>query len=244
MSINLSKQKNTTNDNSSIVLDETPGKSLSSLMEMNDNESKSINYSPEETSFKKSKTSFNPLSYISFSQSNNLTTYIQYGIIVIIISLLGLNVFGVIGNITEQVTEIIRPLASYFGYNLGETIKTTVTTSASGTKGIIDASTGTIVGGVDVLEKGLNYKNRQNRNKMDNSFLDQSVPNITKPEEIPEPDESGSRTQKKFNKKSGYCYIGEDRGFRNCIEVGENDVCMSGDIFPSQEICINPNLRE
>jgi hypothetical protein len=44
--------------------------------------------------------------------------------------------------------------------------------------------------------------------------------------------------------KAGFCYIGEDRGVRSCIDVGEGDVCMSGDIFPSQAICINPNLRE
>jgi len=37
--------------------------------------------------------------------------------------------------------------------------------------------------------------------------------------------------------------VGEDRGFRTCAEVGVNDECMSGDIFPSQELCINPNLR-
>jgi hypothetical protein len=43
--------------------------------------------------------------------------------------------------------------------------------------------------------------------------------------------------------KSGWCYIGEDRGFRTCSQVGVNDVCMSGDIFPSNELCINPSLR-
>ena len=43
--------------------------------------------------------------------------------------------------------------------------------------------------------------------------------------------------------KSGWCYIGEDRGFRTCAQVGADDTCLSGDIFPSQEICINPNLR-
>ena len=43
--------------------------------------------------------------------------------------------------------------------------------------------------------------------------------------------------------KAGWCYIGEDRGFRTCAQVGVNDKCMSGEIFPSQEICINPNLR-
>ena len=62
---------------------------------------------------------------------------------------------------------------------------------------------------------------------------------------IPEPDDSGSLTQQSRSPpKSGYCYIGEDRGFRSCIKVGEGDKCMSGDIFPSKEICINPNLRE
>jgi len=59
-----------------------------------------------------------------------------------------------------------------------------------------------------------------------------------------EADDSYSSIQaSKTAGKSGWCYIGEDRGFRTCIEVGDNDQCMSGDIFPSQEICVNPNLR-
>ena len=50
--------------------------------------------------------------------------------------------------------------------------------------------------------------------------------------------------QSKPAKEAGFCYIGEDRGFRSCIKVTDKDVCMSGDIFPSQEICVNPSLRE
>jgi hypothetical protein len=57
-----------------------------------------------------------------------------------------------------------------------------------------------------------------------------------------EADDSSSTIQQ-GGSKSGWCYIGEDRGFRTCAQVGVNDTCMSGDIFPSQEICINPNLR-
>ena len=60
---------------------------------------------------------------------------------------------------------------------------------------------------------------------------------------IPEADDSTSTVQKPAS-KSGFCYIGEDRGFRSCIEVGEGETCMSGDIFPTEAICINPNLRE
>jgi len=67
--------------------------------------------------------------------------------------------------------------------------------------------------------------------------------NVYVPEPIP--DEAGSRTQStKATSKAGFCYIGEDRGFRSCIKVGEGDKCMSGDIFPTEAICINPNLRE
>lgn len=43
--------------------------------------------------------------------------------------------------------------------------------------------------------------------------------------------------------KSGWCYVGEQQDFRSCIEVGEFDKCISGNIFPSHEICVNPNLR-
>jgi len=44
--------------------------------------------------------------------------------------------------------------------------------------------------------------------------------------------------------KSAWCYVGEDRGFRSCAQVGANEQCMSGDIFPTNELCINPNLRQ
>jgi hypothetical protein len=43
--------------------------------------------------------------------------------------------------------------------------------------------------------------------------------------------------------KSGYCYVGEDSGFRSCIEVGESTKCMSGEIFPTMDVCVNPLLR-
>lgn len=41
----------------------------------------------------------------------------------------------------------------------------------------------------------------------------------------------------------GFCYIGYDDGQRECVDVYQGDVCMSGEIFPSLDICINPKLR-
>ena len=58
-----------------------------------------------------------------------------------------------------------------------------------------------------------------------------------------EADTASSTIQSGGSGKAGWCYIGDDDGYRTCAQVGVNDTCMSGNIFPSQEICINPNLR-
>lgn len=55
-------------------------------------------------------------------------------------------------------------------------------------------------------------------------------------------DIASSSTQIGFTKDK-HCYIGTDRGFRSCIEIGDADKCMSGDIFPTHDKCINPSLR-
>lgn len=64
---------------------------------------------------------------------------------------------------------------------------------------------------------------------------------IDKKPDFLQPDDTSSSIQ--LPKKSGYCFIGEDRGFRTCMFVGPRDECLSDDIFPSMEICINPKLR-
>lgn len=59
---------------------------------------------------------------------------------------------------------------------------------------------------------------------------------------IPSPDLSSESDIQKA-KKSGYCFIGEDETGRKCISINASDKCMSGEIYPSMNICINPNLR-
>ena len=43
--------------------------------------------------------------------------------------------------------------------------------------------------------------------------------------------------------KKGWCFIGAEKENRTCAEIGINDVCMSGDIYPTKDVCINPRLR-
>jgi hypothetical protein len=104
--------------------------------------------------------------------------------------------------------------------------------SAQGTKSAVDIAAGAATSGIDVLQKTIDPSS--------NAGLNRALSHAKK--QPPLPDDATSRTQR--TGKSGYCYIGEDRGFRSCIKVGENDTCMSGDIFPTHAICVNPRLRQ
>lgn len=57
-------------------------------------------------------------------------------------------------------------------------------------------------------------------------------------EVIPDADESRSKSG-----KSGWCFIGAEGLARTCAEIGVNDMCMSGEIYPTKDVCINPKLR-
>lgn len=186
----------------------------------------------------------------SWMSNLNWGSIIRYSLIVLILAFLGINLFAYLGKITEETAGFLKPILRFLGYGVATSIKQTVEVSAEGAKGLVDVAAGTITSGVNLLEKGIDSKG-QLRNKIDDTSLIDDVLSKTqikksqKMNDEPLPDDAGSRTQtNRSTGKSGFCYIGEDRGFRSCIKVGEADMCMSGDIFPSQEICINPNLRE
>jgi hypothetical protein len=45
------------------------------------------------------------------------------------------------------------------------------------------------------------------------------------------------------SKGNEFCYIGYDNGQRECTNVFDGDICMSGQLFPTMDVCINPHLR-
>ena len=55
--------------------------------------------------------------------------------------------------------------------------------------------------------------------------------------------EVSSYSKEQNVKENGFCYVGYDNGQRECVDVYAGDICMSGEIFPSLDICINPRLR-
>jgi hypothetical protein len=179
----------------------------------------------------------NVSSVSSVSSSSDSSNYLLYFLLVAILLLLGFNLFNYLGEGAESLKDLFSPILGFFGYSVGETAKKTISESQKGTKFAVDIIGDSVKDAIDVSEQILdpNFKSLKRDININNK----------KPNKFPEPDDSGSLLQKsKPKSKSGFCYIGEDRGFRSCISVDKSELCMSGEIFPSKQICINPSLRE
>lgn len=173
---------------------------------------------------------------------------IRYGLIVIILAFLGFNIFAALSKATDTTTGFLKPVLAALGYGVGETVKQTTDVAAEGAKTVVDVAAGTVDDAVTLMEKSVGVKGVEfNRVDKDNISTSDALASATSKLKKSEPkaDESGSSTQQgRALPKSGYCYIGEDRGFRSCIKVNEGDMCMSGEIFPTKDVCVNPSLRE
>lgn len=198
--------------------------------------------------------------------TNGKSSYIRIGLIVTILLFLGVNIFSYLGNFLQHIKEFFAPffknILESLGYVVTESTKDVTMLTAEGAKLGIDVAAGTIESGIDVIQGQLDIENPNKYREQQQSGQSQSGQQqsqspfkelsaslssaLADAEEKAEPlpDDAMSSTQRSSSGKAGYCYIGEDRGFRSCIQVKEGDTCMSGEIFPSNAICVNPSLRE
>ena len=169
--------------------------------------------------------------------------------------------------------KIFGPILKFFGYSSLETSKQIIDTSATGTKAGVDIVANTATDTIDNIQQSplatsaistgvsiprgqtasssfpqsLNQNVNQNVNVTQNQNLNQERDSLSRALDNAKqsgnvaPDDSRSSIQ--TTGKSGFCYIGEEQGIRSCSEIGVNDTCMSGNVFPNLEICMNPNLR-
>ena len=190
---------------------------------------------------------------LSSDSSSTTSLLVRATLILLLLALIGFNVFTYLDDITAWFSETFgapfRSVARFLGYAAADTAHATVDVTAQGTKAAVDIAAGAATSGIDVLQQTIDQKGqdqtqdqeqRNNQDMSSNAGLQRALSHAKK--QPPQPDDATSRTQR--NGKSGYCYIGEDRGFRSCIKVGEEDTCMSGDIFPTHAICVNPRLRK
>jgi hypothetical protein len=215
----------------------------------------SANNNISETVLQSSETAF-PSSTFSSSDDNgffdslkniNVTTWI---VIILILAFLGFNIFAYLAKGTQDLTNFFTPLLSKIFGTTVAVVGQSVDVSAEGAKIVVGETADVIDSGLTAIQditpnvapssvKGQPV-NQQRVDITQQSTLNRAL-NTAQSQQPPQQDYEAHDAASSM--KSGWCYIGEDRGFRSCAQVGDNDKCMSGDIFPTQEVCVNPNLR-
>jgi hypothetical protein len=212
--------------------------------------------------------SSNSSSFMGYFYNISWQTWI---VIILILALLGINIFAYLARGTQETAllfnQIFGPILNFFNYNALETSKQIIDTSATGAKSGVDIVSNTATNTIDTIQQtavatsgvsiprgqtssssfpqslnqNVNINQNQNQNlNQEQDSLSRALDNAKQSGNVA-PDESRSSIQ--TTGKSGWCYIGEEKGNRVCSEIGVNDGCMSGNIFPNQAICMNPNLR-
>ena len=174
--------------------------------------------------------------------------------------------------ISDFFAPIINKITSIFGGVTGQVVsvsaegsKALVSTAAQGTQSAVGATADVVNAGLSGVQQASQAQppsqqtqtslksqpvNTQQVDIMQANTLNRALNTSTSQkqqangEDYQADDSTSSIQMSSTTGKAGWCYIGEERGFRTCAEVGVNDTCMSGNIFPSQQICVNPNLRQ
>lgn len=194
-------------------------------------------------------------------------------IVILLLAFLGFNIFIYLADITQTIVDILNPLLGNIFKTTAVVTGETVDVAAEGAKVVVGGTRLVVDKTADAIETGLtaiqditpNIPSKDITPNVAGSRIkgepvnqtqgdmysqgDQSTLNKTlnkrqiqqSPNEIYQAHEAPTSVHSAG--KAGWCFIGEDRGFRSCAPVGVSDMCMSGDIFPSHEICMNPNLR-
>ena len=186
--------------------------------------------------------------------------------ITLLLAYLGFNIFNYLAKGAQTTNEVLSPFWAYIMsfFNYGPTITSpdhnedqseTGYDNDTGVANGDGSSTGQQDGGnptpavntqpssASISKMSPESANQQGPDNAQNTALNRAL-NISKQQELSKQDyvanDSYDSTQQG---KAGWCYIGSEQGYRSCSQVGEADTCMSGNIFPTQDICVNPSLR-
>jgi DNA-directed RNA polymerase subunit E'/Rpb7 len=201
-------------------------------------------------------------SFFDWIKEISLTTWL---LVILILAFLGFNIFVYLAKGTQEFNSFFAPIIQKVFSIFGAVTGQVVDISAEGAKAVVNTSANVVTTGLTGVQnitpsKQVQPKTSQTTTKgqeIKTTFpqgdvaqantVNKAINSSTAQKqqvngEDYQADESTSSIQNGAS-KAGWCYIGEDRGFRSCAEVGVNDTCMSGDIFPTSQVCVNPSLR-
>ena len=200
-------------------------------MDITNNLSQSILQSSE-ASVVPSYTTSNDTGFFNSLKNINVTTWI---LIILILAFLGFNIFVYLAKGTQNITNFFAPLLEkIFGTSIATTGQVVYVTSLTDVQNVTPNLAKSTIPLQPVNQPQIDTIQQSSLNKALNTSQEQQP--------MYQSDSASSSIQS--GGKAGWCYIGEDRSFRTCAEIGVNDSCMSGEIFPTHEICMNPNLRK
>jgi hypothetical protein len=164
-------------------------------------------------------------------------------IILLILSFLGINLLNIFGDFVQTIINIFGPLfsqiLSVFGYTTGTIINKSADIVSDTAKLGIDVAEGSIQSVGDLLKNASQPNVDPNSRRQLDQTLNTSKFKLAKSE----PDNSASPIQKPISSnKVGWCLVGEYEGKRGCVEVSDQHKCLSGQIFPDKQMCLNPTL--
>ena len=161
----------------------------------------------------------------------------------LILTFLGINLFTLFGGLIETVISILGPFASQvlsiFGYTTGSVINKTADVVGDVAKTGLDVAEGSLQSVGNILkDASRRHVDPAAASQLDNVLnVAPSGPTIGDPA----PSSSENPIQKPITSgKAGWCLVGEYEGKRGCVQVSEQDRCMSGQIFATQNACLNP----
>ena len=163
---------------------------------------------------------------LGFFDLDGKTFLILFLLAVVLSTYFGINVLTIAGNATEAAVAIFSPVLTSFlkllGYSTGTAINSVADVTADAAKTGVDIAEGTI-------------------HDVGNLFLgDQSIGKgpYNKKNNEPRPDAPEDTIQTSLaSSKTKWCLVGEYQNKRGCIDISESDKCMSGEVFPNEEMC-------
>ena len=225
-----------------------------------------MNFAEEEITKSKSKSSSSPSSSPSSisnlispkqynsDKDNNIdeslnSSFFDYKTIIIffllaflVLTFLGINLFTILGNSIQNLSNVFSPFFINFAKSLGYSTGTLINTSADT---VSDIAQNTIEIAEDSVQNigNLMISAAGDQNTPSNPPLQTTVQTKTPQTNEPKPDESTNTIQNPITSdKRNWCLVGEFQNKRGCVAISDSDKCLSGQVFPNQAMCLNPTL--
>jgi hypothetical protein len=161
----------------------------------------------------------------------------------LLITVLGINILTILGNILQNLANFFGPVINRFlnalGYSTGTALDKVSDVTADAAKVGIDLADGAL-NNIGALLKG-STPPPPSLSPSHSGNVHPEKKTISSTIEEPSPDTSENSIQKPITSdKWNWCLVGEYQNKRGCIEITDSDKCLSGQVFPSQKMCLNP----